>query len=82
MPSVHFQAKTGSGCDPTINLLEGVVTDERGDQAWDDDQEVVRIVAPGATPTPTATLPQGGVRHIYLPVVIKHFHELLAWPLQ
>jgi uncharacterized repeat protein (TIGR01451 family) len=76
IPSVHFQAKAGSGCDTTINRLEGVATDERGHQVWDDAQEVVRIVAPGATPTPTATLPKGGVRHIYLPIAIKH---VLPW---
>ncbi len=55
IPSAQFQAQAGSGCDPTINRLEGLATDEHGHQAWDADEVLVRIIAEEATPTSTPT---------------------------
>jgi len=41
---VEFEAKAGPGCDPTVNTLSVVATDEYGGQATDTDDEEVRIV--------------------------------------
>ncbi len=63
-PGVVFEAKAGSSCDPTINVVEAEAADNQGHKAYAADDEPVRILGggvptatstPGVTPTPTAT---------------------------
>ncbi|NOZ28115.1 MAG: hypothetical protein GXP39_08695 [Chloroflexi bacterium] len=78
-PGVEFQAKAGAGCDPTINTLEALATDQQGLHAYDVDHESVRIVlTPEVTPTPT-TIPTptptrvGGGYRLYFPLILKNY---------
>ncbi len=80
-PGVEFQAKAGAGCDPTINTLEALATDQQGAHASDIDHEPVRIVTtPGVTPTPTPTTTPtptptrvGGGYRLYFPLILRDY---------
>ncbi|HEY65244.1 MAG TPA: DUF11 domain-containing protein [Caldilineae bacterium] len=74
-PGAAFQAKAGASCDPTINTLEAIATDQQGLHAYDIDHEPVRIVlTPEVTPTPTPTPTRvGGGYRLYLPLILKNY---------
>ncbi|MGQ9586718.1 MAG: hypothetical protein ACUVXG_15165, partial [Anaerolineae bacterium] len=86
--ALWFQAKAGANCAPTVNRLEALAVDDRGRQATDVSEAVVRIVwesptptptgtptqtpTPTATPTATSTLPPGQGWRLYLPLILRN----------
>jgi len=60
-PGVQFEAKAGSGCDPTVNRIEVVATDQGGQHAQATSEAAVRII----------NEPAPGAYRIFMPIAMK-----------